>query len=198
MLALLLISCTIGGLAWTGALTTLKNAAVDRCRRVSNLQKVVRREKKGRGFLFRCRVVYCTLMILAKALWIGFIQATNNSVREVSKLPHHGSFALGPRRGKPYEVSYVLAGRMYSMLVHAVRGPRSVLRVVSEDGEDVTDTVLPALSGPSPQAYTPGFFNFEELRVEMSDGRHFVLGRNDPFDLRGAGEPTSLYTDPVT
>lgn len=101
--------------------------------------------------------------MLFKALYISFIQYLNNSVKKLDK--------------NIYEVTYVINGRLYKLIIIPTRGPAPILQISDERGEDMTDKILPYM-GPQYNWHgnkylTPGFFNCRELNFELADGTEY-------------------------
>lgn len=104
-------------------------------------------------------VTFISLHMILSTLYISLIQYLNNSVRKIGK--------------NVYEVSYVINGKIYKMLVTPVRGRPPVVRITDENGEDATDMVRPYM-GPKLDwhrtVFRPDFFNRGSLTFELSDG----------------------------
>ena len=78
-------------------------------------------------------VFYHSLVMLCRVLYISFLQYMNSAVVKISR--------------NQFLVTYVVCGKIYTMVVTPVRGPPPVLQVINDNEEDVTNNVLPYL-GP--------------------------------------------------
>ena len=78
-------------------------------------------------------VFYHSLRLLCKVFYISFLQYMNSTVVKLGR--------------NKFLVTYVVSGKVYTMIVKPVRGPSPVLQVIDDKEEDVTEKVLPYL-GP--------------------------------------------------
>ena len=107
--------------------------------------------------------------MLYQALKQSFVQYLNDSVKKLDK--------------NTYEVTYVLNGQLYKMLVTPTKGPTPVFQIRNEKEEDMMDIVLPYY-GPAYDLHssciiTPSFFNCSRLVIEMSDGTEKIFNENE-------------------
>ncbi|MHA2038438.1 MAG: hypothetical protein ACW98X_18550 [Promethearchaeota archaeon] len=127
---------------------------------VRNKIKVVNTCRKLVGFKF-CK--QCVRM-LASTIYISLIQYFNNSVVKTSK--------------NEYVVTYVVAGRMYKMVVKPDKGPTKILQISNDLSEDVTDMVLPYV-GPNYDwhkiCYKPEYFKCKSLTFSLSNGDEYSI-----------------------
>jgi hypothetical protein len=104
-------------------------------------------------------VIWTSLKMLLHAMYISFLQYMNNTVRRIDN--------------KTYEVTYVIDGKMYKMIVKPKRGPTPVLQVSNEEQLDVTNTIIPYM-GPEYNWHrvklSPQFFGYKSLTFELMDG----------------------------
>jgi hypothetical protein len=104
-------------------------------------------------------VLWVSSGMLFEAVYISFLQYMNNSVKKTKK--------------NEFEVTYIIKGRVYKILIVPDRGPAPVLQISDENMEDMTDYILPYL-GPNYNwhniKFTPRFFNSETLTFEFSNG----------------------------
>lgn len=104
-------------------------------------------------------VIWTSLKMLLHAMYISFLQYMNNTVRKIDR--------------KIYEVTYVIDGKMYKMIVKPKRGPAPVLQVSNEEQLDVTSTIIPYM-GPEYNWHhnklSPQFFGYKSLTFELMDG----------------------------
>jgi len=146
----------------------IKNAVVDRYNRFTKLNKFVSTQYKNR----RCKTFCISCELVGKAMYLSFIQWLNNSVTQLDK--------------NTYLVNYVLKNRLYTMVVKPCGGPTPVLLVTDEDGEDVTDRVVPYI-GPKNDFHgeklTPKFFNTIQLNFETSFGDTIIFNEPDILEI---------------
>ena len=115
----------------------------------------------------KIKVLLVSTKIILNALYISFLQYMNNSIR---KIDH-----------KTYELSYVIEGKLYKMIVIPKRGPAPILQIFDEKSNDITYFVLPYM-GPQydwhGKKFTPRFFGHESLTFELGDGTEYTY-KND-------------------
>ena len=113
-------------------------------------------------------IILISIWMVLKAIWIYILQWLNSTIKQVDK--------------NKYEVSYVIKGRTYKMIVKVSRGPRKVLLVYDENQTDITCLLYQYL-GPEEnfhgEIYTPAFFNKKQLVFEMSNGDEKSYSEND-------------------
>ena len=106
-------------------------------------------------------IAYRTGVIACQAVMVNF---TNEDVKVGKNL---------------YEVSYKLLGKKYKMLVKIKRGPCPINSIIDDDGNDITDKVLPYM-GPKfdwhGQQPDPSFFDCETMNIEKFDGTSEIIG----------------------
>lgn len=113
-------------------------------------------------------ILWISICMIMKSLWINILQYCNSSITKIDK--------------KTYELSYVLNGKLYKILIDNKTGPRKVLLVSDETQTDISYLVIPYL-GPKEDFYgrdmTPKFFNKKELIFELSNGEEIIFKEND-------------------
>ena len=141
--------------------------AQDKYRRFRKLNKL-----EATRYKTCCMIFWVSIQILGKVLWISFVQWINNSVRKVDR--------------NLYEVSYVINGRLYKMLVKPIRGPAPILLVVNDEGEDITSHVLPYLGAQHDfhgHPFTPRFFEHRQISIETALGETLTFEETDVLRL---------------
>ena len=106
------------------------------------------------------RILWISFRLIFHTFYILFLQYMNNSIRKIDR--------------KTYELTYVLNGKLYKMIILPKRGPVPILQISNDKHEDVTDVVLPYM-GPCYDWYgakrlPPNFFGYSSLTFELSDG----------------------------
>lgn len=112
-------------------------------------------------------IILVSLKLIFQAIWISFLQYTNKTVKKLAK--------------NKYEISYVVEGKLYKLVVNVTRGPSPVLQVINESNEDITSKIIPYI-GPDynwhNSQFTPEFFNCETLSFELADGSEYSVNKN--------------------
>jgi hypothetical protein len=113
------------------------------------------------------KIVCISIKMIAKSCYISFIQYINSSVTKI-----------GPNS---YELSYIINGKLYKMVVKTQRGPIPVIQVSNDKQDDITDKILPYM-GPKynwhGNVFTPEFFGCDLLIFEMSDGTEHAFDKD--------------------
>lgn len=132
----------------------IKESALLKYRRWKSLTQLVSTTERN-----NVQIIWISFKMIMHTLYIAFLQYMNNSVRKIDR--------------KTYEVTYVINGRMYKMIVTPKLGPIPVLQISNDLENDVTDHVLPYM-GPQYDWHgyklTPKFFGYRSLTFELSDG----------------------------
>jgi hypothetical protein len=119
-----------------------------------NLTNLVSKTEKSKH-----RIFLVSIKLVLHTIYVSFLQYINNSVRKLDR--------------RTYEISYVIEGRLYRMIVRPRRGPSPILQIINENDEDLTDRVLPYM-GPQydwhGNSFQPKFFNCKKLTFELADG----------------------------
>lgn len=74
-----------------------------------------------------------SIKLVLESTYLSILQYMNNSVTKIDP--------------KTYDISYVINGRMYKIRVKPRKGPIPVLKIVRDDGTDLTSELLPYM-GP--------------------------------------------------
>jgi hypothetical protein len=129
-------------------------------KQLNNLVSVKHRNK--------CSIITVSIGMILKSLYLSFIQYLNNSVKKINK--------------NQYEVSYIINGKLYKMVVSPMRGPAQILQIIDHNENDVTDNIL-CYVGPRYDwhntKFTPNFFNCEFLTFQMADGNEIVIRKEE-------------------
>lgn len=158
-----------GGFIWLDGFKIVgnaKNQAVIKYKKFRKLNKLVSTHYRG-----ICTIVWVSLCMITRVLYLSLLQKLNNSLRKIDM---------------QYELSYVINGQLYKILISPLRGPRRVLLVYDDQEEDMTDSLI-SYMGPEENfhggVYTPDFFDKNELVFEMSTGEEKIFKRNDIISL---------------
>jgi len=107
------------------------------------------------------KIMICliSLKMICIILYMAFLQLINKSVRKIDN--------------KTYEVSYVIEGRLYKMIVSPKRGPPPIRHVFDENDNFITDKIIPYI-GPHHDWHgvtlTPKFFQCKSLTFHTNKG----------------------------
>ena len=145
----------------------IKNSVVPYINKAKSLKTLVSTQYTG-----KFNILWVSLTIIFKALYIMLIQYLNNTVIKIDK--------------NKFQITYVIDGKLYKLVVKTKRGPRSVLIVYNENQQDMTDIILPFL-GPQEdlhrQDYTPDFFNSCSLTFELSNGSELTFKTGETINF---------------
>lgn len=116
-------------------------------------------------------VFYHSLILLCNVLYKSFLQYMNTTVVKIGR--------------NKFKVTYVVSGKMYTMLVTPIRGPPPILQIINDNAEDVTDDVLPYM-GPRYDWHGSDFdfsttFNSTELTFNLDSGDCMSCSNSSQF-----------------
>jgi len=85
-----------------------------------------------------------------------------------------------------FELSYTVCGNVYKMIIRVKRGPRKLIYAYDQDSKDVTETLQMYL-GPNDDfhhaKFTPDYFGYESITVNLSDGEEKIYTRFQPITI---------------
>ena len=147
----------------------VKDVVVKKFKKFRKLNSLVATTETG-----NFKIVYVSLKLVINACYVSFIQYINNSVKPV-------------KGEKAYELTYVINGRLYKMIVSPTRGPSPIMKIINDLGEDVTAVVIPYM-GPQYdwhyREFTPSFFDYKSLTFELADGTERTYEETESFPLQ--------------
>jgi hypothetical protein len=163
MLSYYLGTLLIGAFIYLDGHNIVKNTVMLNFQRFRQVNKLVSTKYKG------CfKIIWISIGMIFKLIWINILQRINKTVVQIDK--------------KRYEVTYIIKGKIYKMIVTPNRGPRKVLVVSDENQEEISSLIFPYL-GPEDkfhgQIYTPKFFKRKELIFELSNGNEKIFSENE-------------------
>lgn len=136
----------------------LKNIIVSKYSRWKRLNQLVSKTEHN-----NVQIMWVSFKMVVYIMYISFLQYINSSVR---KIDH-----------KTYEVTYIINGRLYKMIVVPKRGPSPVLQISNNFQTDVTEQILPYM-GPRYNWHgakvNPKFFGYKALTFELGDGTEYT------------------------
>jgi hypothetical protein len=144
-----IITCVIfsGFFVYLDGYKIVKNVLNTKYNKFRQINRLVATNHKG-----TCNILWISICLVFKALWINIIQNLNNTV-----------IYLGENN---YLITYSVKGVVYKMIVKPPRGPKKFLYIYDENKIDVSDLLFPYL-GPDDnfhgKKYTPKFFDKQQL-----------------------------------
>ena len=138
--------------------TYIKELITDKYKKCQILRDNIHSREKN-----AIKVLWISTKLIIATLYISFLQYINTSIRKLDR--------------KTYEVSYVIEGKLYKMVVIPKRGPAPVLQILDENSDDITRYVLPYM-GPQydwhGKKFTPRFFGHNSLTFLLGDGSEYI------------------------
>ena len=146
---------------------TIYNETLDLYRRWKNLNSLVSTRHSN-----YFKIVINSFWILSKSLYIQTVQYMDTTVKQID--------------AKNYEITYVINGKLYKMIITPIRGPAPLLQVRDEKDDDITEKILPYL-GPRHDwhgcKFTPKNFGYEKITFELADGTNKSFKKNDNLTI---------------
>jgi len=147
----------------------IKQSIISKYTKWKRLNRLVSKLEKNNA-----RMIWVSLKILIRTLYVAFIQYINNSVRKLDN--------------KTFELTYVINGKMYKMIAIPKRGPTPILQISNDLENDVTDLILPYM-GPQydwhGSRFNPEFFGYRSLTFELGDGTEHTYDETDNVEYNG-------------
>lgn len=145
----------------------IKNTTIPYYKKYKKLNNMVRLQHSG-----NLKVLKMCFILFLKVLYISICQFLNKSIVVLDK--------------NTYEISYVLNGKLYKMIVKPSLGPSKILLISDEHNNDITTEILPYL-GPQynfhGNDYSPNFFKENIMKFELSSGEQKTFIDNDIIKL---------------
>lgn len=174
-----LVACTIAVFVKFDGSSIFTNTIVPRYKKFRELNKLVASQypdsktggRKAR-YISYCLIFSASMAILGKLLYRNAVQWATDNVKQTDK--------------NTYEVSYVLEGKLYTMVTVLNRGPRKILLISDHAQEDVTE-MIHTYYGPRGNwhghPFTPLFFKRQSLTFELADGQELTFKDDDEINL---------------
>jgi hypothetical protein len=164
----LLFTLLFAAIYFTNAHVIVWTHTRDTYNRIQTLTGIVKRQHKN---IFVIAKV--SAQIILKSLTVSFFQFLNRNMRQLDK--------------NTYELSYVVQGRLYKMLIKVKRGPRSVIQIIDEEGNDVSDHIY-AYMGPMENFHghkelTPAHLGRNTLTFFLDDGSERTFEKEHKIDI---------------
>lgn len=147
----------------TEAYLVIKDVVVKKINKFKEVNLLVSSIKKKKS-----SIIWVSLKLIFQAIYISFIQYMNSSLRHIDN--------------KTSELTYVINGRIYKMIIIRKRGPSPILQISNNFENDVTEQILPYM-GPQydwhGNTFTPEFFGYSSLTFELGNGTEYTYETND-------------------
>jgi len=121
---------------------------------VSSAQKNKNKHKK----ISKCRILCVTFGIIFKTIWLTLLHKIHKNVKKIGR--------------NTFEITYCVNGKIFKMVIEVKRGPGSVLQVIDENSEDVTEKVESYLNCNDViiKKVSPVDLDFNSLTINFSNG----------------------------
>lgn len=117
-------------------------------------------------------IKFTSLIMLFEREYLKVIQYLTDSTKKIDK--------------HTYEVSYIINGKFYKMVVNPCRGPCPIIQILNEYKIDVTEMVVPYL-GPNNDFYGknffPEYFGFKKLTFELLNGEMKIFNDRETINI---------------
>lgn len=137
----------------------IKNKCTEKYNKFQRLNELVATQYKSNWDIF-----WVSCKIVAKSTYLDIWQTLNKSVKKVNK--------------DLYEITYVLDEQEYKFYVKKKRGPKRLVSVLDEKGNNVTEDVRVYI-GPNEDGHgyeiTPSMMGYNKLRFEVVGGEIFTV-----------------------
>lgn len=137
---------------------SIKNVMVNKYYRWKELNNLVSTTETNKLNIFMI-----SMKLIIQTVYIAFLQYINKTVRKIGR--------------NTYEISYVIDGKLFKMIVISKRGPTPILQISDDKQNDVTEQILPYM-GPQYDwhntHFSPEFFGTKSLIFELLDGTEYT------------------------
>jgi hypothetical protein len=118
------------------------------------------------------KIIYISIIIILQSIYINICQYFNKSLKQINK--------------NTYELTYVIRGNIYKIIIPLKFGPNDILLIFDENLNDITDIIMPYF-GPCNNFhgndYTPEFFNYNQFNIELSSGDNIIIEKNEKISF---------------
>tara|TARA_B100000401_G_scaffold436879_1_gene381223 strand:+ start:2137 stop:2634 length:498 start_codon:yes stop_codon:yes gene_type:complete len=136
----------------------------ENCKKVNTMKNAVYTMTTHKSLL---SVIKSSIVIICKLIWLTLLQKVNNSVIKLDK--------------NKYLVQFCIKGKWYKEIIHAKSGPSSIVQIIDEDENDVTDEVEPYWNwlSCSNSDIDIKYLQYNSLTFNMDDGDSKILTKDD-------------------
>lgn len=110
--------------------------------------------------------------LLVNIAWCRFKQTVMSNIKKISR--------------RKWVLSYTINGELYKIIIHKKSGPFPIILAIDEDGNDITDMVIPYVGANNDFHrchITPKYFNKKEITFETADGESIRFKENAKLEL---------------
>ncbi len=125
---------------------------------------------KAIGFKNIYYIVKTATFVIIKTMYTKLIQKYMCNLKNINK--------------NTWLLSYTIDGQYFCVFINKKKGPHPVLGIYDNDGNEVTDSILPyhgANRDFHGQSLTPKLLNYHSLSFEMNDGSTKTFESDDVF-----------------
>lgn len=110
-----------------------------------------------------------SLKLIFQSYYLSLIQKLTNNVRKIDN--NH------------YEISYIINGKLYKMIVNPKKGPKPILEITNENEHNITEEIM-MYYGPNYNwhhfKFTPKFFNHRKIKIKYHNkDDEFIFEEDD-------------------
>jgi hypothetical protein len=112
-----------------------------------------------------------SLYMICKFCYLQTLQYLTNTVVKIDK--------------NSYEISYIINGKIYKMVVKPERGPLNYYKILNDKNENIIDEIC-QYYGPhykNQVKLTPSFFKTSHIKIVLFDDSEQVFGENEKLIL---------------
>ena len=112
-----------------------------------------------------------SLYMICKFCYLQTLQYLTNTVVKIDK--------------NSYEISYIINGKIYKMVVKPERGPLNYYKILNDKNENIIDEIS-QYYGPhykNQVKLTPSFFKTSHIKIVLFDDSEQVFGENEKLIL---------------
>jgi len=113
-------------------------------------------------------ITIVSIKMFLQMYYDSVIQYLNNSVIKLDK--------------NMFEVTYIINGKEYKMVVKPKKGPCPIADIFDEKGDSCYERIIPYLIKPNHEFNTglyPDFFGYKQLKFEMIDGKSYIFNHSE-------------------
>jgi hypothetical protein len=119
------------------------------------------------------KILWVMFVIICKTIYINVCQKLNKSIRRIDK--------------NTYEISYVVNGILYKMIVKPTKGPKCIIEAVDENDNDITQEFM-SYFGPMENFHgnhtTPRFFSKQKITLSLITGDELTFDENEIMQFK--------------
>ncbi len=159
----LTIAFLMGGFAYLDGPRIVYNEVTSKYQKWKKLNALVAISNKS-----KLKIMMISLKLIMQILYLSLIQYMNSGIRQINR--------------NTFEISYVVSGKMYKMIVTPRRGPTPILQISDGIDKDVTTEVLHYI-GPSYNWHgttiTPKTLGYNNLTFQLSTGEEVSYNEHE-------------------